>query len=336
MRPIVLAASVVVCVVGLAKPSCAAPATSLFRNVAPSPTTARFDRCMFPDKAPRTAPPSIAGCLASLGFSGRAGLQEQTELCFRQEGIDRTICLNRMFAALTPASLTSPTPTPSPTPATSPTPSPSPIATATPTPAPSPSPAPTYSSTATPSPVSTATAAATPLPTVAPASSPVPIAPSFPPGGPAVPWTLGGIGALGVLGVVIFYRRWKGRPQMQVLTIVRPPDGTIAIAGRPVSFTAQTDPPHLAAKVSWEVTGRADVRGVGSTFSHTFAATGVEQVVARLADIALACDVIVYVFRTPTGGSTAADLLQAEPPVARGTTAFTRYGARASTIGRAS
>jgi hypothetical protein len=314
MRPIVLAASVVVCVVGLAKPSCAASATSLFRNVAPSPTTARFDQCMFPDKAPRTAPPSIAGCLASLGFSGRAGLQEQTELCFRQEGIDRTICLNRMFAALTPASLTSPTPTPSPT--VSPTATPSPMPTAT------------------PSPVSTATA--TPLPTATPASSPVPIAPSFPPGGPAVPWTLGGIGALGVLGVVIFYRRWKGRPQMQVLTIVRPADGTVAIAGRPVSFTAQTDPPHLAAKVSWEVTGRADVRGVGSTFSHTFAATGVEQVVARLADIALACDVIVYVFRTPTGGSTAADLLQAEPPVARGTTAFTRYGARASTIGRAS
>jgi hypothetical protein len=140
---------------------------------------------------------------------------------------------------------------------------------------------------------------------------------------------------LGVLGVVIFYRRWKGRPQMQVLTIVRPADGTIAIAGRPVSFTAQTDPPHLAAKVTWEVTGRADVRGVGSTFAHTFAATGVEQVVARLADIALACDVIVYVFRTPTGGSTAADLLQAEPPATRAT-AFTRYGARASTIGRAS
>ena len=122
---------------------------------------------------------------------------------------------------------------------------------------------------------------------------------------------------------------------MQALTIVRPVDGTIAIAGRPVSFTAQTDPPNLAAKITWEVTGRPDIRGVGPNFAHTFAATGAEQIVARLPDITLACDVIVYVFRTPTGGSTAADLLQAEPPVMRAT-AFTRYGARASRIGRAS
>lgn len=124
---------------------------------------------------------------------------------------------------------------------------------------------------------------------------------------------------------------------MHRLTIAAPADGSIAVAGTPVTFTAQTDPPSLATKLTWSVTTQPNVHGIGPAFMHTFAATGVEQVVARLADGTLVCDVIVYVFKTPSGGSTLTDVLHAEPPpVARAAAAFTRYGTSASAPGRAS
>ena len=105
----------------------------------------------------------------------------------------------------------------------------------------------------------------------------------------------------------------------------------------PVTFTAQTDPPNLASMITWSVTTQPGAHGIGPAFAHTFAATGVEQVVARLGDDALACDVIVYVFKTASGGSTLADVLHAEPPpVARRADTFTRYGPSASAMGRAS
>jgi len=149
----------------------------------------------------------------------------------------------------------------------------------------------------------------------------------------------GGIGlvALGIVLLVRTRRSQKGRPQMHRLTIAAPADGSIAVAGSPATFTAQTDPPTLATKLTWSVTTQPNVRGIGPTFIHTFAATGVEQVVARLADGTLACDVIVYVFKTPSGGSTLADVMHAEPPpVARTADSFTRYGASASAPGKAS
>jgi hypothetical protein len=154
---------------------------------------------------------------------------------------------------------------------------------------------------------------------------------------------LGGLGAvLAAVGVVIIIRtRTKQKkerpPQMHRLTIAAPGDGSIAIAGTPVTFTAQTDPPSLASKITWSVTTQPAVHGIGPAFMHTFAATGVEQVVARLGDDALACDVIVYVFKTPSGGSTLHDVLHAErPPVARSAATFTRYGTSASAPGKAS
>jgi hypothetical protein len=152
---------------------------------------------------------------------------------------------------------------------------------------------------------------------------------------------LGGLAALGAIGTVIVMRtrrtKQKDRPQMHRLTIAAPGDGSIAVAGTPVTFTAQTDPPNLASKITWSVTTQPSVHGIGPTFVHAFAATGVEQVVARLGDDALACDAIVYVFKTPSGGSTLADLLHAErPPVARSADTFTRYGASASAPGKAS
>jgi hypothetical protein len=153
---------------------------------------------------------------------------------------------------------------------------------------------------------------------------------------------LGGLAtALGAMGVVIIVRtrrtKQKDRPQMHRLTIAAPGDGSIAIAGTPVAFSAHTDPPNLASKITWSVTTEPNVHGIGPTFAHTFAATGVEQVVARLGDDALACDVIVYVFKTPSGGSTLQDVLHAErPPVVRGAGTFTRYGTSASAPGKAS
>jgi hypothetical protein len=149
----------------------------------------------------------------------------------------------------------------------------------------------------------------------------------------------GGIGlvALGVVVLVRTRRSQKGRPQMHRLTIAAPADGSIAVAGTPVTFTAQTDPPSLATKLTWSVTTQPSVHGIGPAFMHTFAATGVEQVVARLADGAIACDVIVYVFKTPSGGSTLTDVLHAEPPpAARSAGTFTRYGTSASAPGKAS
>jgi hypothetical protein len=152
---------------------------------------------------------------------------------------------------------------------------------------------------------------------------------------------LGGLGALGAIGTVLILRtrrnRQKDRPQMNRLTIAAPGDGSIAIAGTPVTFTVQTDPPTLASKITWSVTTQPNVHGIGPSFVHTFGATGVEQVVARLGDGTLACDVIVYVFKTPNGGSTLNDVLHAErPPVARSAASFTRYGTSASAPGKAS
>ncbi len=124
---------------------------------------------------------------------------------------------------------------------------------------------------------------------------------------------------------------------MHRLAISAPLDASIAVAGVPVTFTAQTDPPSLAATIAWSVTTQPAVHGIGPTFTHTFAVTGVEQVVARVGGDDLTCDVLVYVFKTRSGGSTLADFMHVEPPpVARRADAFTRYGASATAPARAS
>ncbi len=127
---------------------------------------------------------------------------------------------------------------------------------------------------------------------------------------------------------------------MHQLEIVAPNDATIAIAGKALTFLARTDPPQLAPRIRWSIAtqpGAASAASTGPVFTHTFEATGVEQVIARLDDDELICDVVVYVFKTPGGGSTIADLLRSEPPpVARTAAAFKRYGQRALTALRAS
>ncbi len=114
------------------------------------------------------------------------------------------------------------------------------------------------------------------------------------------------------------------------LEIAAPRDASIAVAGRPVTFTARTTPTQLASRVRWSVStqpGEPGANGAGASFTYTFGATGVEQVVAHLDDDGLTCDVIVYVFKTQTGGSTLADLLHADPPpVARDASSLRRWG----------
>jgi hypothetical protein len=137
-------------------------------------------------------------------------------------------------------------------------------------------------------------------------------------------------GALIVLVVVRARARRRKERIMHKLEIVTPIDGGIAVAGRPVTFTARTDPPQLASRVRWSVStqpGEPGASGVGASFAYTFGVTGVEQVVAHLDDDGLTCDVIVYVFKTRSGGSTLAELLQADPPpVARTVESLRRWG----------
>ena len=245
-----------------------------------------------------------------------------------------------------------PTPRPTPTPTPRPTATPTPKPTATPTPKPTrkPTPRPTRTPTPTPTARAIVLATATPAPTSTPTPIPTPTPTPTPALTPTPPFgnvnttvlAFGGLGGvLGAAGVVMLIRtrtkHKKDRPQMHRLTLAAPGDGSIAVAGTPVTFTAQTDPPNLASKITWSVTTQPGVHGIGPAFAHTFAATGVEQVVARLGDDALACDVIVYVFKTPSGGSTLNDILHAERPVvARSAASFTRYGTSASAPGKAS
>jgi PKD domain len=155
-----------------------------------------------------------------------------------------------------------------------------------------------------------------------------------------------GAAALALAGIVLIVVRTSRRkppqkdPPMHQLEIVTPRDATIAVAGRPVTFTARTEPPASAAQVRWTVAtqpGEPGAHGIGPSFTYTFGATGVEQIVAHLDEDGLTCDVVLYVFKTPSGGSTVADLLLSEPPpVARTAESLRRWGTSASAPRRAS
>jgi hypothetical protein len=177
-----------------------------------------------------------------------------------------------------------------------------------------------------------------PTATAVPTATPAPVVPN-----PLAPWPAAAaiVAGLAGLGAIVFVQlRRMRRPKMRSLAIVTPLEASIAVAGRPVTFAAVTQPPELAANVRWSVEtqpGAPDAHGIGPSFTYTFAETGVEQVVARLDGAGLACDVVVYLFKTPTGGSTLADLLRSEPPkISRSVESLRRYGASAVEPGRAS
>src|SRR5579884_172545 len=202
-------------------------------------------------------------------------------------------------------------------------------------------------------PTATATEDASPaaaLPTAFPSApptivaSPIPVAPIPPASGPAVTTTAviaGAAAAIGLLAGFVLRRPRPiapdpaatddGEPQHNAkppsLDILAPLDRSIVIAGHAVTFAAKAEPPDLAASIRWVVESQPAIPPkIGPTFTVTFDTTGVEQVVARVDHAGLACDAIVYVFKTPEGGSTLADLLRSEPPpIARDVTAFRRY-----------
>lgn len=380
-----------------------AGAQGVLLGVQPNATTARFLACM--QGASRSAAsaqpagpagavaggatpaavaplgPTVAGCVASIGYGPNDRMVTEATLCLAQKSpVIRAVCLNKVFdrppvpdvtpvavGALTPAS----SPSPSPSPALSPgrTPQPTPPPTHRPTPratsvtgaggaAFSPAPTPTSSATPTsPPPRATATPqsgarpiAILPRPTPAGSARPPgaapPAGPAPTPSGPPAPVILGAVGlalvAAGLLGAA-FYRRRRTpqrEPQMHQLEILTPRDASIAVAGKPVTFTVRTEPPHLAAGVRWSVAtqpGEPGAHGTGPAFTYTFGATGVEQVVAHLDQAGLTSDVVVYVFKTRTGGSALADVLRSEPPpVARSAGSLRRWGASTSAPRRAS
>ncbi len=115
---------------------------------------------------------------------------------------------------------------------------------------------------------------------------------------------------------------------MNFLEILSPPDdGSILIADRMVNFTAQIDRPERSSEIEWSRASDPKTRVRGSSVSFEWTATGVDQVVATIDG--LTCAVVVYVFKTPNGGSTLADIMRSEPPpVARSVADFTPHPKR--------
>jgi hypothetical protein len=121
------------------------------------------------------------------------------------------------------------------------------------------------------------------------------------------------IGAL-VVGYVI-YERSKEKATVR---IVAPDDLTIQVCGEEIKFTATTDPTGREDEIQWEVPldqQQSVSSGQGPEFATSWTETGVKQVVARLNGSA--DDLILFVFRTPTGGATLSDILNAFPPVTK-------------------
>jgi hypothetical protein len=306
---------------------------------------------------------ALRACLRDKGYANPDALVDYVEGCLQPEQSTFAVavrsparCVYAVPPALLLAAVSPPTPAPTParqpTPAATPSPNPTGPPTAEPTASPQPTAAPTPTTEPTPAPTPTAqpTSQPTPPPSATPTPSPTstPVAvvtPSPPFADPGLPlWPLVAaaaallLAALGGFGLVRAARRRppQKEPQMHSLQITGPPEGSIVVAG-PVTFIARTDPPASAARVRWSIPTQPGAHGEGPAFTHTFDATGVEQVVARLDDDGLTCDVLVYVFKTRTGGSTLADLVRSEPPpVARNAASLRRWGISAFAPGSAS
>jgi hypothetical protein len=135
-------------------------------------------------------------------------------------------------------------------------------------------------------------------------------------------------GLLGTVTVATLSRRKRGDDRVNSLEITTPRSGSIAIAGRTVTFTAAVNGGEPANHAVWSLTGEPGIAATGATFSTEWTGTGVHQVVASVDG--LTCAVIVYVFETPDGTGTIADLMQAKPPLApRSVESFPQYPTRA-------
>jgi hypothetical protein len=84
----------------------------------------------------------------------------------------------------------------------------------------------------------------------------------------------------------------------------------------PISLSSNAVPPERADEVSWSITApdnREIASGSGAQFTFVGTATGVYHVVARLDNAA--DDLLLFLFKTPSGGTTMTDLLESEAPV---------------------
>jgi hypothetical protein len=278
-------------------------------------TYAQFLRCESVTKGtPASKVQSCAGHVAApLGATISGCVDSDTPLAS---------CVRTAFANQSSTPTPTDTPTPTPTPTFTPTP--------TPTPSPTPTPTPTPMDPGSPTPVPT-DPPSTPIPTATPQPW---IQQTFGSSG-IVTAGIAGVVAL-LIGILLGRKRLSPVPDDEhepktnapTLRIDAPAEGSIVIAKREIVFAAHADPPELAARIRWTVETRPELPpSVGPSFHMTFTETGVEQIVARLDEHGLACDVVVYVFKTPGGGSTIADLMRSERPSrARDVGTLHRYG----------
>ena len=97
--------------------------------------------------------------------------------------------------------------------------------------------------------------------------------------------------------------------------IATPNDFSIHACDAPITLSANVVPPERAADLVWTIVSpenRTVAQGIGPQFTFTATFTGVYHIVARLDKAA--DDLLLFVYKTPSGGTRLTDLLQAEPP----------------------
>jgi hypothetical protein len=97
--------------------------------------------------------------------------------------------------------------------------------------------------------------------------------------------------------------------------IATPNDFSIHACDAPITLSANVVPPERASDLTWTIVSpenRTIAQGAGAQFSFTANFTGVYHVVARLGKTA--DDLLIFAYRTPSGGTRLTDLLQADPP----------------------
>ncbi len=196
----------------------------------------------------------------------------------------------------------------------------------------------TAAPTAAPTQPPVATAAPTPLPTESEAPPPL-VAGNPAQGGDLAWWPLGVAFLIGALmaGAITYFaiRTEPERPAEEGalsldgtlpsgVHIATPNDFSIHACDAPITLSANVVPPERANDLVWTIVSpenRTVAQGIGAQFTFTATFTGVYHVVARLDKAA--DDLLLFIYKTPSGGTRLTDLLQAElPPYPREPTSF--------------
>lgn len=119
-----------------------------------------------------------------------------------------------------------------------------------------------------------------------------------------------------LLALLAYAVRQHTKKQRRVRVVITSPgDRSMFPCGTSITFSAETVPPGRQNEIQWEVPleqQQDQSLGTGSTFSVTWRATGIKQVVARLDGSA--DDVILFLYKTQSGKLTVRDILGCEPP----------------------